>query len=214
MPGVFDRLVNAVAQRGLAFGEELITWMGSVQAHAIAKWTPVVAAELLCARDNARGPCHQQAVAACLVCREAVCLKHACIAANADVACTRCMHDLVTKAIEEREAAGPPPPASRPSSSHRHGADAGSQAPPPRQGPPPLHPLEERRLRSIYLTTLQLAEGASEEDLRKAHRKLSGKWHPDKYETKKDKADALEQYKRIQVAFDWLKNYGTRARAA
>jgi hypothetical protein len=195
LPGVFDRLINAVAQRGLAFGQELVTWMASVQVHAIEKWTPVVAAQILCSRDSSRGPCHRQAIAACLVCREAVCLEHACIAANADVACSSCMHELVKKALESQSRAMPPE----------------DPKPPPE---PVIHPLEERRLRALHLQVLGLAPGAPEDLLRKSHKKLSARWHPDRYQTPHDRETALRQYKQVQVAFDWLTRFGTTAKAA
>lgn len=177
--------------------------MASVQAHALAKWTPVVAAQILCSRDSARGPCHRQALAACLICREAVCLEHAVIAPNADVACTRCMHDMVTRALgTETEDDGPV------------ASPSPHAAPPPGPEPEPVHPLEERRLRALHLRIMGLPEGAAEEALKKAHRKLSAKWHPDRYVTPRDKETALDQYKRIQVAHDWLTRFGTRSRAA
>lgn len=190
MAGVFDKILQHVAERGLQFGEELGRWMLTVQAHALPKWGPVVAASIACTKTGAKGKgfCTRQALAACLVCREAVCLEHAVISPTADVACTECMHKMAERAIAERDA---------------------EQA---QHGPPPGMPVDNR-VRDSMLARLGLARGADEDDLRRAHKKLSAKWHPDRY-SGQDRAHAERQYKLVQEAFAFLTKHGTSERAA
>ncbi|KAG1666524.1 hypothetical protein FOA52_014421 [Chlamydomonas sp. UWO 241] len=53
-----------------------------------------------------------------------------------------------------------------------------------------------------YYSDLGVAKGASEDELKKAYRKLAMKWHPDKNADNKDKA--TEQFKKISEAYDVL----------
>lgn len=188
-PTLLDKIFQHVAQRGLQFGEELGRWMLTVQAHAIPKWGPVVAASIACTKNTTRGKfCQRQALAACLVCREAVCLEHAVISPTADVACTECMHKMAERALQERD---------------QHEAQ---------HGPPPGMPVDER-VRDQMLARLGLPRGADPDELRRAHKKLSAKWHPDRY-SGRDRADAERQYKLVQEAFAFLDKHGTSERAA
>ena len=50
-----------------------------------------------------------------------------------------------------------------------------------------------------YYKTLGVAENASQEDIKKAFRKLSMKWHPDRWVngTEEEKKKAEEEFKKI-----------------
>ena len=56
--------------------------------------------------------------------------------------------------------------------------------------------------------TLGVARGASKDEIRKAHRKLALKFHPDK---NPDDKVAAEKFKRIQEAYDVLSDDDKRA---
>lgn len=51
-----------------------------------------------------------------------------------------------------------------------------------------------------YYEILTVERGATEEDLKKAYRKLAMKWHPDKNPTNKDEAEAM--FKQISEAYE------------
>eukprot|EP00163_Fabomonas_tropica_P012201 TRINITY_DN23476_c0_g1_i1.p1 TRINITY_DN23476_c0_g1~~TRINITY_DN23476_c0_g1_i1.p1 ORF type:complete len:358 (-),score=105.50 TRINITY_DN23476_c0_g1_i1:131-1204(-) len=54
-----------------------------------------------------------------------------------------------------------------------------------------------------YYSILGVSKGASDQDLKKAYRKLALKWHPDKHQGA-DKAKASEMFKKIGLAYDVL----------
>jgi DnaJ domain len=51
-----------------------------------------------------------------------------------------------------------------------------------------------------YYKVLQVDRGASDDDLKKAYRKLAMKWHPDKNPSNKKEAEA--KFKQIAEAYD------------
>lgn len=51
-----------------------------------------------------------------------------------------------------------------------------------------------------YYKVLQVDRSASDDDLKKAYRKLAMKWHPDKNPTNKKEAEA--KFKQISEAYD------------
>jgi DnaJ family protein B protein 4 len=51
-----------------------------------------------------------------------------------------------------------------------------------------------------YYNVLKLSKGASEDDLKKAYRKLAMKWHPDKNPTNKKAAEA--KFKEVAEAYE------------
>ncbi|KAL9688771.1 hypothetical protein QQ045_033195 [Rhodiola kirilowii] len=60
-----------------------------------------------------------------------------------------------------------------------------------------------------YYKVLQVDRGASEDDLKKAYRKLAMKWHPDKNPNNKKEAEA--KFKQISEAYDVLSDSQKRA---
>jgi len=59
-----------------------------------------------------------------------------------------------------------------------------------------------------YYETLGIKEDADPAEIKKAHRKLALRWHPDK---NPDNKEAEEHFKKIQNAFDHLKDKVKRA---
>jgi curved DNA-binding protein CbpA len=51
-----------------------------------------------------------------------------------------------------------------------------------------------------YYSVLKLGKGASDDDLKKAYRKLAMKWHPDKNPTNKKAAEA--KFKEVAEAYE------------
>jgi len=49
--------------------------------------------------------------------------------------------------------------------------------------------------------------------IRAAHRKLSAKWHPDRYRSEGERAKAEAKFKELQRAFDLLQKERERAAA-
>ncbi|KAF5912148.1 hypothetical protein HPG69_003424 [Diceros bicornis minor] len=79
--------------------------------------------------------------------------------------------------------------------------------PGPAPGPGPS-PLPGRAMKCHY-EALGVRRDASEEELKKAYRKLALKWHPDK--NLDNAAEAAEQFKLIQAAYDVLSDPQERA---
>lgn len=89
---------------------------------------------------------------------------------------------------------------------HHFGPGPGS-GPAPGPGPGPS-PLPCRAMKCHY-EALGVRRDASEEELKKAYRKLALKWHPDK--NLDNAAEAAEQFKLIQAAYDVLSDPQERA---
>ncbi len=53
-----------------------------------------------------------------------------------------------------------------------------------------------------YYKTLGVDKGANEDQLKKAYRKMALKWHPDRNQDKKEKAE--EMFKEVNEAFEVL----------
>lgn len=59
-----------------------------------------------------------------------------------------------------------------------------------------------------YYTLLNVTKNSSQDEIKKAYRKLAIKWHPDK---NKDNPDAEEQFKKISEAYDVLSDENKKA---
>jgi curved DNA-binding protein len=62
-----------------------------------------------------------------------------------------------------------------------------------------------------YYELLGVPRNASEDDIKKAYRKLALKWHPDRHQTE-SKAKAEEKFKQISEAYEVLSDANTRKR--
>ena len=60
-----------------------------------------------------------------------------------------------------------------------------------------------------YYAILGVDKNADDDQLKKAYRKMAVKWHPDKNQDKKEKAEA--QFKEIGEAYDVLSDKNKRA---
>lgn len=61
-----------------------------------------------------------------------------------------------------------------------------------------------------YYKILGLTEDASDEDIKKAYRKLASKWHPDKHSSESAKKTAEEEFKLIKEAYETLSDSNKR----
>eukprot|EP00922_Rhytidocystis_sp_ex-Travisia-forbesii_P061025 GHVS01090504.1.p1 GENE.GHVS01090504.1~~GHVS01090504.1.p1 ORF type:complete len:345 (+),score=39.97 GHVS01090504.1:267-1301(+) len=61
-----------------------------------------------------------------------------------------------------------------------------------------------------YYKILGVDKSATDDELKKAYRKLAMKWHPDKHTTEADKKKAEDMFKDIAEAYDVLSNKDTR----
>ncbi len=175
--------------------DELRPWLARLVVNAAPKWLPRLSWGFACSVPTPHGqPCPRPAVAACDVCGEPCCLDHARIDAFGDAICYRCC----IEAIRTRQARGGAPPPPR--------AD---EAPPPgprATGPSPAEVTWARKLLAVKST-------ATWEEIRKAHRRLSAKWHPDKH-AGDGYAAAEAKFKEVQRALDILDKERQRQQAA
>lgn len=61
---------------------------------------------------------------------------------------------------------------------------------------------------------LKVAESAPLNEIKSAHRKLSRKYHPDRYQTSQSKANAERKFKDVQTAFKILEKHAEKRSAA
>ena len=61
-----------------------------------------------------------------------------------------------------------------------------------------------------FYKILEISEGATQEDIKKAYRKLALKWHPDKNPNNREEAE--EKFKEISKAYEILGNEELRKR--
>ena len=59
--------------------------------------------------------------------------------------------------------------------------------------------------------TLGVSEGASQEEIKQAYRKLAKKYHPDRYANSPMKVEAEKKMREINEAYDYLSKQGTNA---
>lgn len=193
---------------------------------ATQKWLPRISAEILCEipvrrRGSLVGECDHFGVAPCDVCGRATCLQHGRIDAAGDIICFECIKDaqqLVPPARRERARRTAEESAQEPrrrtqgerarERRQAHGEAQGAGAPPrgqQRQTPPNPNQVTPEMI-SKALHDLGLRPGATWDDVRAAHRKISGANHPDRFSKKsrREQKEASDKYLAAQQALEVL----------
>ena len=208
---------------------ELRPWIGSLTQSAMRSWLPRIASGTLCEvperrRGRVIGECQGFGVSTCLVCMRPCCLEHGMVGSGGEIVCAECVglaQEVVPPARRERARAqetkdeGAPPRRSQKERSDERKQQARERrerqqgAPPPGTGAgagaggkPPPHPEVVDQARQI----LGVRVDATWDDIKRAHRKLSGQWHPDKFVkmSRRDQQNAAVKFKNVQLALDVL----------
>jgi len=164
---------------------ELGPWLQSLTMEAAPKWLSQLAAQQAChcaaLEHGVPQHCQRIAVVTCTLCRGATCLEHAFIDRTGDAICYVCASRVM--------------------------ASVGPGARPPAQQRPPPPPHVPDITKELAWARKQLKVGvfATLQELHTAHRQLSAHWHPDRYRTEAQKANAERRFKEIQRAFELLK---------
>jgi len=167
--------------------QELGPWLRTLSVEAPIKWVQRLAANQPChviaAFNGAHERCRRAACAACMGCGGPVCLSHAFINAEGEAICYACA-----------------------SSTLRAGQ---------RVDPDEAKRVARQKASELIWARRQLKVSASAEweTVRTAHRKLSAKWHPDRYRTEAEKSKAEAKFKELQRAFDLLQKEYERVAA-
>ncbi len=192
---------------------ELKPWISNLVPAATRKWIPRITGGDMCEvpimrRGQVVGECDHYGLAVCDICHRPVCLEHSRIDRDADAICFLCMTDaLQAVPVFQRERArqqqgGPKTRTQRERQEERdreRQQERQQEQPPPGKRPP--NALEVL----TALTRLELKPGASWEEVRAAHRRLSAKLHPDRGKTTKEKAKLEAKFVEVQKALDLLK---------
>ena len=210
---------------------ELRPWFGSLTQAATSKWLPSIASGTLCEiperrRGHEVGECERFGVSRCVVCARSVCLHHGFVSREGDLICHVCAEDAAQvvppmqreRARRQEEAPrrtqrerGQERKARQEEQWRQQGpTGGGARQSPPGSGAPPPRPqvLQKDILAAYAILGLQpLPERPPWRDVLSAHRRLSGKWHPDKFvgKTPREKANAEKLYISVQKALDLLK---------
>lgn len=169
--------------------DELSPWLARFAGSTAEKWLPMLLQAQACRvprmHDGVAFPCENHAVTKCDCCQEPVCVHHARVDQYGDGICYLCVAGAIRA---KRGAAGA-------------GAYAG-----PREAPPVPGDVV-RTLVSKSLRVLKVKRGATWEEVKKAHRTLSGEHHPDRVQDEKAKKKAEERFKEVQIAFQALEKH-------
>lgn len=208
---------------------ELRPWLGSLSQAATSKWFPSIASGTMCEVPEMRrgrdiGECERFAVSRCMVCAKAVCLHHGFVSGEGDLICHVCAVDAtqvvppVQRERARQQEAPPPRRTQRERSQERKAQqeerrrqDQQHRAPPPPGGgaPPPRPQVRQEDILAAYavLGLSPIPVKPPWREVLTAHRRLSGKWHPDKFVTKtqREKQNAEKMYIAVQKALDLLK---------
>jgi len=159
--------------------EQLKPWLSKIAQNGALKWLPQASMHLGCQiphydRGQPVGSCERIAVDTCIGCGKPSCLEHSFVDSNGDLICYLCVARIASPKHQQQN-----------------------------QTPPPSKKEEAEKKAWWARGVLGIDANATLDQVRKAHRTLSGRWHP-------DKSDGDEKrYKDVQVAFDLLKTmYG------
>merc|ERR1711934_250726 len=64
--------------------------------------------------------------------------------------------------------------------------------------------IMDKTLSEDYYEVLNVEKNSDEKTIKRAYRKLAGKWHPDRFQDPKEKEKAEEKFKRIGEAYSVL----------
>lgn len=163
--------------------EELNPWLSKLAINAASKWLPRLTFGFPCQvpvyKNGKRdGECSGKAVSICDVCQSPCCLSHARIDQYGDAICYMCVAEAVQRSRAQRMAGG----------------SAAAE-------------MREQRAKEVAWAknVLGLSKTFTLDELKKAHRTMSGKWHPDRKKSSRAKASAEQRFKDIQRAFEILK---------
>jgi hypothetical protein len=185
---------------------EVSPWLSRFVSQATARWLPIISAQVECEvlTPDVRSPtgwasCTHRAVALCDCCGLRTCLQHCRVDADGSAICLECVAEARGAVAAKRRV----PPASDPRRPPP-APGAAPQNPFPRGAPPQRTPAQ---LRAAALRVLGLERTATTEQIRRAYRRLAGKWHADRFEQAgaKAKAAAAEKFRQIQQAWEILK---------
>ncbi len=212
---LFRGVVGAEDGVHLRVWGELKPWIGNLVPSATRKWIPRITGGDMCEvpimrRGQVVGECDHFGLAVCDICHRPVCLEHSRIDQNADAICFLCMTDAMQavpvfqreRARQQQQQGAPKARTQRERQDERdkqRQQERQQEQPPPGKRPPnALEVLDA-------LTRLELKPGASWDDVRAAHRRLSAKLHPDRGKTVKEKAKLEAKFVEVQKALDLLK---------
>ena len=171
---------------------ELGPWLRSLTVEAAPKWLSRLGAELPChvIEADLRRPCARHAVALCMLCGRSTCLEHSFIDRAGEAICYVCASIALGQSRGHAQAA------------HQH------------QHQERIDPRTDERELVWARRTLKITAQATLDEAHARHRKLSAQWHPDRYTTDKQKADAERRFKDIQRAWDIVRKDFERRHAA
>lgn len=196
---------------------EVRPWTSELLQSAMRSWLPRIASGTLCeipARRNGRvvGECHRFGVSTCVVCTRPTCLEHGLVSSAGEIICGECAvlaQEVVPPVRRERarRAEQEPPKRTQRERSQERADQRRAQQPPPGGGGGAKRPAPRPEDVLAARAILGVGMDASWADVLAAHRKLSGKWHPDRWRQKsrREQQTAEENYLNVQKARDFLK---------
>lgn len=186
---------------------ELRPWIATLGPSAARKWLPQIAADTRCEvpviRRNTRHDCENFGIATCDVCHRPVCLEHGRIDQHGDAICYMCVAEAMQvlpplQRERARQGGARQQQQRRPPAGDQQRSKQSHDHPPPNQQEAAKAAAKANE--AWALGVLGLKPSASWEEVQKAHRTLSAKYHPDKQRVEAKKAEAERRFKDVQRA--------------
>jgi len=187
---------------------QLGPWTQRLFINASDKWLPRLMSPATCEvphhhRGRPAGPCYQQAMPTCMICKRPCCLDHCLVDQFGDAVCYLCVMEMAHSKRAEAAANGVPGP----------GPFPWEQGPPNGNGKSTQEQANKAAVRAAY-RTLGVAMSCTDDELRSALRLKLAKNHPDRVKGERAKAKAEERFKEINAAYEIImKSRGKGARA-
>ena len=182
-------------------------YVGALCERALGSWSAVHAAGVRCGLEleGARGEhalCGSPAIGVCMACGKPVCIGHALVSPE-HILCLGCAY-----AARElgRGRKGPEP---EPYRAPRPAWDAYEEGRPFGFVDDPNDQDVKTRLK--HLSTLGLAEDATEDEVKEAYRRLARANHPDRAKTDEQRGRRERKLKDLNDAYSWLSAHARRA---